>query len=342
MMSSPAPSLVPRAPRRIDPTWRVIVLLACTLLAGCRTGARTQATAGPGMAEPPSYAREDAIPDWLGEPLSWDKLARIEAWLETEGRGASPAWRIEGELALNSGRVEFARRELEADAGKAGVLVPRLRTARVGFERVLAREDLSEAQRRRAKDGLARAERLLVATPSPGGRRIGIPVVARAEWGAMPPKLALMDRTVGAYTRLTVHHSADRDPVQLDGSAARSFQAVRDIQRAHMNGKETHYGDIGYHFVIDPYGRVIEGRDLAYQGAHAKGDNNVRNIGICVIGNFDNEKPTQAALAALRRTLDDLRRTYGIPASRVFGHKDLRSTECPGRHLTRWLESYRG
>ncbi len=108
-----------------------------------------------------------------------------------------------------------------------------------------------------------------------------------------------------------------------------------------MNGKTTHYGDIGYHFVIDPYGRLFEGRDLRYQGAHANGDNNVGNIGICLIGNFEKEKPTQAALDALEREIGALRQKYDIPRSRVYGHRELRATECPGDALMRWVERYR-
>jgi hypothetical protein len=169
-----------------------------------------------------------------------------------------------------------------------------------------------------------------------------MPVIARATWGAMAAKPALMDKNVGGYSRITVHHSADAHPVELDGSAARTYEAARDIQRAHMNGKETHYGDIGYHFLIDPSGRVLEGRKLMWQGAHAKGDNNVRNVGICLIGNFDEDKPTQDALNALKSLLEDLRKTYDIDRQMVYGHRDLRGTRCPGENLARWLTSYRG
>jgi hypothetical protein len=151
-----------------------------------------------------------------------------------------------------------------------------------------------------------------------------------------------MERTTGHYDRITVHHSAEPDPVPLDGSAERTFEAVRDIQRAHMNGANTGYGDIGYHFLIDPYGRVLAGRDLAWQGAHAMGENNVRNVGVCLLGNFDRQEPSSAALEALRRLIEELRREHAIPRQRVYCHKDLRGTECPGRNLERWVVAYRG
>ncbi len=328
------------------------------LVAGCRSTPKppvdtTSSTPGP-------YARtlDDAVPAWLGEPLSWEKLARIEAWLANEGRSATPQWRNEAELALNSGRLAFARREIErgpeptatkgatnarrpATAGTPPQVATRVRAAKGGLERLALREDLNAGQRKRAEDGVALADRLLARAPT-AKKATGLPVIARATWGALKSKPALMDRTVGAYSRITVHHSADNDPVVLDGSTSRTYEAMRDIQRAHMNGKETHYGDIGYHFVIDPYGRVLEGRELSYQGAHAKGDNNVRNIGICLIGNFDEEKPTEASLTALRRLLDDLRTKYDIARNTVYGHRDLRNTRCPGEALARWVISYRG
>jgi N-acetyl-anhydromuramyl-L-alanine amidase AmpD len=150
-----------------------------------------------------------------------------------------------------------------------------------------------------------------------------------------------MDRTKGSYTRITIHHSADPDPTPLDGTLATTARAVREIQHAHMDGRETHYGDIGYHLVIDPEGRVLEGRSLEFQGAHAYGDNNIQNIGVCLIGNFETDKPTQKALDSLRQTIDQLRAAYKIPKASVWGHRDLRKTECPGDNLQRWITAYK-
>ncbi len=317
----------------------VLGLLLCA--AGCRGVSKPPAPETARLSSPYERPLDDAVPPWLGETLSWEKLGRVEAWLANEGARATPQWRNEAELVLNSGRLEFARRELEQDAAKSAAVTSRLRSVKAGFERLALREDLNAGQRERVSSGAARAEKLLARAPVTK-KLTNVAVVARADWGAQKAKPALMDRTLGAYTRITIHHSADNDPVVLDGSAARSFEAARDIQRAHMQGKETNYGDIGYHFVIDPYGRVLEGRDLTFQGAHAKGDNNVKNVGICLIGNFDETKPTEAALTALRRLVDDLRAKYRIPRTLVYGHRDLRGTRCPGENLTRWVTSYRG
>jgi N-acetyl-anhydromuramyl-L-alanine amidase AmpD len=85
---------------------------------------------------------------------------------------------------------------------------------------------------------------------------------------------------------------------------------------------------------------VFQGRDLVWQGAHAAGSNNVQNIGVCLIGNFDDEKPSAAALDALERLLDDLRKKHGIARSQVLGHGDLKKTDCPGKNLEPWVKRY--
>ncbi|MBL8860642.1 MAG: N-acetylmuramoyl-L-alanine amidase [Planctomycetes bacterium] len=343
MRSSPGSSSAARAVggRSAQVGTALLGLFLALSTAGCRS---TQRPPAGDVAEPPppyAPAQSDAVPGWLGEPLSWEKLARVESWLANEGRTATAIWRNEAELTLSSGRLTFARRELDADPAKAPAVATRLRAAKAGFDRLLLREDLNAGQRRRASEGAELAAKLLAGAP--GARPPGaIATIARADWGALRAKPALMDRTSGPYSRITIHHSADNDPVVLDGSPGRTFAAARDIQRAHMNGKETRYGDIGYHFLIDPFGRVLEGRDLAYQGAHAMGDNNIKNVGICLIGNFDQDKPSEAALGALRRLVDDLRGRYSIPRERVYGHRDLRVTRCPGENLNRWIVSYRG
>lgn len=311
------------------------------LVAGCRSTSSTPADPTPDRASVREVRPVDTAPAWIAEPLSWEKLATIETWLATDGARARPLWRIEGELVLHLGRLEFARRDAGKNAVDANALATRVRGAREGLEHVMSDIDATPAQRRRAQEGIARSGKLLNAgmpRPMPNAKD---GLVTRAMWGATRPRVDRMDKTDGAYTRITVHHSADPDPVPLDGSAARTYQAVREIQKAHMDGKTTHYGDIGYHFLIDPYGRLIEGRDLSFQGAHAYGDNNVQNIGICVIGNFEKDKPTAAALAALEKEIEYLRTRYKIPRSRVFGHRELRSTECPGENLMKWVEAYR-
>jgi hypothetical protein len=63
----------------------------------------------------------------------------------------------------------------------------------------------------------------------------------------------------------------------------------------------------------------------------------VGNIGICLIGNFDRERPTSQALTALDSLVSQLRSNWKIPASGIRGHSDWKTTDCPGRYLRAWV-----
>jgi hypothetical protein len=127
---------------------------------------------------------------------------------------------------------------------------------------------------------------------------------------------------------IVVHHSAT--PV---GGAAR-------FNREHQ---AKGWDELGYHFVIGNgtdtgAGAVEVGNRWSRQkhGAHCKTPDNRFNeegIGVCLVGNFDQTRPSDAQLKALARLVAHLQRTFDIPADRVIGHGDAKATECPGRHL---------
>ena len=89
---------------------------------------------------------------------------------------------------------------------------------------------------------------------------------------------------------------------------------------------------VGYHFAVDCVGRVWEARSLAYEGAHVLGAN-AANIGIMLLGNFEKQYPSLAQLASMERLVQLLQRYYAVPSTRVFGHRDLGPSLCPGEHL---------
>jgi hypothetical protein len=316
------------------------LLLLASFLGACRATSSIQPLPpAPPIASGPPVRAVDRTPDWVGEPLTWSKLVDIEAWLATRDPSADPFWKVEGELSLSQGRMELAKTEKTGQKATDNTMRARLFTSRAGLQRVLSGTEATADQKKRAEIALAQCNKLLgVQSQSP---KLALTVIPRTRWGAMPANYAHMDKMRGGYRRITVHHSADREPPALDGSVAASAAEVRSIQKAHMEGKETGYADIGYHFVIDPFGRVFQGRELPWQGAHAAGANNIQNIGVCLIGNFDEEKPTQRALDALKKLLDEQRTIWKIPRTQVLTHQELKSTECPGRNLARWVQTYR-
>lgn len=121
------------------------------------------------------------------------------------------------------------------------------------------------------------------------------------------------------YTRrIVIHHSASHKTTTAE-----------DIQSWHYNRG---WAGIGYHYVIDYAGVITQGRPEDTQGAHAYQDKqheaNTDGIGICVIGNFMDRKPTEAQITSLVWLIKNIQSRYGeIP---VIGHRDVMPTSCPG------------
>jgi N-acetyl-anhydromuramyl-L-alanine amidase AmpD len=100
---------------------------------------------------------------------------------------------------------------------------------------------------------------------------------------------------------------------------------------------------VGYHFVIgngtesgDGQIEVTQRWPLQKWGAHAKTvDNrfNEHGIGICLVGNFDVERPSPKQMQSLARLVAHLSQTYRISPQNVVGHKDTKATDCPGRFV---------
>ena len=106
--------------------------------------------------------------------------------------------------------------------------------------------------------------------------------------------------------------------------------------------------DVGYHFIINNgHGEKADGfievspRWLKQQdGAHCKAsDMNTKAIGICLVGNFNQDKMTRAQMDSLVDLVSQLQKYYHIPDDHVMGHGQVHgsSTECPGKSFP-WTE----
>jgi hypothetical protein len=127
---------------------------------------------------------------------------------------------------------------------------------------------------------------------------------------------------------IVIHHSA------TPAGGAKAFDKMH---------KAKGWDELGYHFVV---GNGTDTRDGQIEvgprwvkqkwGAHAKTPDNRFNrygIGICLVGNFDTERPTRAQLQSLSRLVAYLMKTYHVPADRVIGHGETKATDCPGRNV---------
>ncbi len=136
---------------------------------------------------------------------------------------------------------------------------------------------------------------------------------------------------------IIVHHSATQA-----GGAERFDRTHRRPKYLGGNGMD----ELGYHFVIGngtdtPDGKIEVGSRWLQQkhGAHCRvspGDNNEYNkhgIGICLVGNFEQTRPSAAQMKSLTYLTNGLLRNTHLPASAVHYHSDFKSTKCPGRYF---------
>jgi N-acetylmuramoyl-L-alanine amidase len=125
---------------------------------------------------------------------------------------------------------------------------------------------------------------------------------------------------------IIIHHSAT-----TQGDA-------ETFRRAHM---AKGWRDIGYHYVIgngtySGDGEVETGRPENESGAHCSADGmNFKSIGICLVGNFDIDKPTPAQKESLEKLCRDIMERHKIPVLKVLGHGEVKgaATNCPGKNF---------
>ena len=151
----------------------------------------------------------------------------------------------------------------------------------------------------------------------------------RSMWARGFPDRSQMDPMLPPKY-VTIHHDGMTPFYGLTDVETRGrLELIRNGHR----GKG--WGDIGYHYVVDRAGHVWQGRDLLrYQGAHVK-NRNEHNIGVMCLGNFVEQRPSEAQLEALNRTVAQLCAHYRIGAKDVYTHREWKGaqTACPGDNL---------
>lgn len=153
----------------------------------------------------------------------------------------------------------------------------------------------------------------------PANRQIPRPATADA-W---PPNSGRISKR---WSTIVIHHSA------TDRGGAQAFD------RFHR-GKG--WDELGYHFVIGngsetPDGFVEVGSRWHKQkhGAHCKTADqyfNQHGIGICLVGDFTQQRPTPRQMQSLSRLVNYLSYVCNIPPERVTTHGLVNpETQCPG------------
>jgi hypothetical protein len=97
------------------------------------------------------------------------------------------------------------------------------------------------------------------------------------------------------------------------------------------------WAGIGYHFLVSAEGIVHQGNAVETVSSHAA-KVNPRGVGICFLGNFNQEVPPPDQLRGGAHLVAWLMQELGIALDDVKGHKELMATACPGKL---WLRDER-
>lgn len=128
---------------------------------------------------------------------------------------------------------------------------------------------------------------------------------------------------------IVLHHTAGNED---------SAEQLRNVFRARFG-----VDYIGYHYCVSKNGEVWKDLRDDQIGIHNNvgAYNNTNSLGISVVGTFTNTMPNEKQMATLTRLLGELKAKYGIANDKLFGHRDFKSTECPGNKLYSWLVEYK-
>ena len=173
-----------------------------------------------------------------------------------------------------------------------------------------------------------------IQTASASLRELPSFVIPRTRWTTGTTRAWLADAQ-SPIRRITIHHDAiSPSPSGRYDDSVRRLIAIRN---GHLSHK---WADIGYHYAIDPAGRAWQARPLTYQGAHVK-DQNPGNIGIVMMGNYEQATPTPEALETLNRLITHEMSRFRVALSNVRTHRELAPTACPGRNLQLRMDQIR-
>ena len=324
-----APAAVPVAPTLTD----------IPLGGGVRTAA-----AGPLTVSRP------VTPGFSAVGVSWapDRAVRdVQVTVRTRvGGGAWTAWSSTG-----TDDKEPDPADLAARAGTRGGTEPLWTGRATGVEAriaVVSGPAPRDLRLTLVDPGTSAADAAPAVTTAAAGKPV---IMTRAQWGA-DPKLMGWDPEYAPSIRAGfLHHTAG-----TNSYAAADVPAIlRSIYAFHSQTRG--WGDIGYNFLVDRFGRTWEGRyggvDSTVVGAHTGGFNS-GTFGVAMMGDFQSTAVPAATTAAVEAVFawkfarwkvdpaGTVRLTSGgggtsrYPAGTVVtkntlsGHRDVGLTECPG------------
>jgi N-acetyl-anhydromuramyl-L-alanine amidase AmpD len=132
------------------------------------------------------------------------------------------------------------------------------------------------------------------------------------------PDKSYKKRKIEDVDQIVMHHSATKE------GSPEAF--------ANYHVGTLKWPGIGYHYVIDKKGNAYKCNPISNVSYHAAGAN-YNSIGICLVGNFDIENPTDAQMKTAVELVKEIKQNMRI--KRVIGHREVKGTKksCPGKNF---------
>ena len=182
----------------------------------------------------------------------------------------------------------------------------------------------------------------VVAIYGPGELGAGLVALEIGQVSSLPTSVAASELAGGADLRLriphrithvTLHHTGDSRILAPTDDAA---QRLRNLQS--WGAAERNWWDVPYHFLLGLEGTIYEGRDWHYMGETNTTYDPGGHFLISMIGNYDQQEPSPAQLAAIADMMAWAIKEFDLPLDRIGGHYQYAETGCPGKFLRPYLE----
>ncbi len=148
-------------------------------------------------------------------------------------------------------------------------------------------------------------------------------VISRADWGWQPMDNILPQHSIN---KITIHHGGEEFAEDKD-----MIQYLRNLQS--WSRSEKKWIDIPYHYMIDLKGNIYEARPINYPGDTNTDYDVTGHALICVVGNYEVQKLSDASLESLAQLTAFLKEKYRVETKDIKTHKDYTETLCPGTDL---------
>ena len=141
-------------------------------------------------------------------------------------------------------------------------------------------------------------------------------------------------RVPHTVNQITLHHSGSDEPLEEDDNPVEILNGLFE-----WGAEDRNWWDLPYHYLIDLDGNIYEGRDPKYAGETNTTYDPRGHLLISVIGNYNQQEPTEAQIDAIAEMMGYAVQKYNLSMDDIFGHGDWADTSCPGEYLQKYLDN---